>query len=138
MIPKDHVPQIVQKCGEPDIRIAHKNGRHHIPSDIRNYAILRKEYDTAEWKDPRTEFYLGNACRGLKKWLEAIQWYTKVLERSGSRDDRLSACLNIGYCYTMFGRPWRAIDWFLQALKIHTLETLRIDGSEVIWLGDTS
>src|SRR5437867_3256676 len=122
MIPKDHVPQIVQKCGEPDIRIAHKNGRHHIPSDIRNYAILRKEYDTAEWKDPRTEFYLGNACRGLKKWLEAIHWYTKVLERSGSRDDRLSACLNIGYCYTMFGRPWRAIDWFLQALKIHTLE----------------
>jgi glycosyltransferase involved in cell wall biosynthesis len=122
MIPRDGKPQIVQKIGDPSCRLLHKHGRHHTFSDIRNYAILRKEYDSSDWKDPRTEFYLGNACRGLKRWSEAIRWYTLTLQRSGSRDDRLSACLNIGYCYTMFGRPWKAIDWFQQAIKIHTLE----------------
>lgn len=119
MCPNDHVPQLVRKIQDPTIRIDHKNGRHHVLSDIRNYAIMTRDYADAEWKDPRTEFYLGNATRGLSRWGESVQWYSKVLERSGSRDDRLSSALNIGAIYMMQKRPWEAIDWFMQAIKIH-------------------
>jgi glycosyltransferase involved in cell wall biosynthesis len=108
----------VHRLGDPTILIQHKHGRHHTLSDIRNFAMLMADYEAAPWKDPRTEFYLANALRGLGQWHEAITWYTKVLRRSGSRDDRLSACLNISYAYLVFQRPWKAMNWFFQAIKI--------------------
>lgn len=120
MIPRSgQVTEVVRVPAE-EARIVHKHGRHHIYSDIRNYAILRNAHEKAEWKDPRWEFYLGNACRGLRRWQEAIDWYARVLRRSGSSDDRLACALNIGFCFILFGRPWRALDWFFQAAKIDT------------------
>jgi glycosyltransferase involved in cell wall biosynthesis len=119
LIPKDGRPQLIVKCPLEQCRIIHKHGRAHELSDIRNFAILRNAYDAeGERKDPRTEYYLGNACRGLRKFSEAIHWYSLVLRRSGSRDDRLSCCLNIAYIHVLRGRPWKAIDWFFQATKI--------------------
>lgn len=108
----------LHRLEDSSICIRHKNSRHHRFSDIRNYAILKTAYDTEEWKDPRTEFYLGNACRGLNDWNQAIKWYALALVRSGSRDDRLTCILNLGYGYLQFNRPWKAMDWFLQATKI--------------------
>jgi len=119
LIPKDGRPQLIVKCPLEQCRIIHKHGRAHELSDIRNYAILRNAYDAeGERKDPRTEYYLGNACRGLRKFSEAVKWYSIVLRRSGSRDDRLSCALNIAYIHLLRGRPWKAIDWFLQSTKI--------------------
>ncbi len=118
MIGKDRRPSEITRVPEGLAKISHKNGRHHLYSDIRNYAILRNAYDTAEWKDPRWEFYLGNACRGLTNYKEAVQWYCRLLHRSGSPDDRFAALLNIAYCYILFGRPWRAIDFLYQATKV--------------------
>ena len=124
MVPNNGAPTTVNRFSEA--AIVHKNGRHHTYSDIRNYAILYNAWKTAaekkEWLDPRWEYYLGNACRGLSRWPEAIKWYTRVLKRSGSREDRLSCTLNIAYSYILFGRPWRAIDWFFQAIKIFPSE----------------
>lgn len=119
LIPKDGNPQLIVKCPLEQCRIIHKHGRAHELSDVRNYAILRNAYDEeGERKDPRTEYYLGNACRGLKAFSEAIKWYALVLRRSGSRDDRLSCALNIAYIHILRGRPWRAIDWFHESMKI--------------------
>jgi glycosyltransferase involved in cell wall biosynthesis len=118
LIPKSGHPGAVGRVPEDVSKIVHKHGRFHIFSDVRNYAILREAHEKAEWKDPRWEFYLGNACRGLSRWTECIAWYCRVLQRSGSRDDRLSAALNIAYCHILLGRAWRAIDWFAQAMKI--------------------
>src|SRR5262245_30544843 len=115
----------VHRLDEGDITIKHAHARHHIFSDIRNYAILRESYDKEKsdgWPDPRTEFYLGNACRGMGMWSEAIKWYSHAILRSGSRDDRLSCGLNIAYGYLSFLRPWKALDWFLQCTKIWTDE----------------
>lgn len=115
----------VHRIDDPNIHIRHANPRPHTYSDIRNYAILREAYDretAAGWPDPRTEFYLANACRGLGNWGEAIKWYSQALLRSGSRDDRLSCALNVAYGYMSFSRPWKSMDWFLQATKIWTDE----------------
>lgn len=118
LVPKDGVPQRVEKIDRAAARIIHKHPRHHTFSDVRNYVILRHAYETADWKDPRWELYLGNASRGLARYTEAIQWYTRTLQHSGSPEDRLTCALNIAYAYILFGRPWRAIDWFFQAIKI--------------------
>jgi glycosyltransferase involved in cell wall biosynthesis len=117
-IPINGRPNVVVKVDPTVSRLLHKHGRAHIYSDIRNYAILLEAHQNADWKDPRWEFYLGNAARGLSRWHEAIAWYSKTLQRSGSREDRLACALNIGYCHILFHRPWRAIDWFNQAIKI--------------------
>lgn len=116
MIPRDgHLRQIFRYEGA---HIAHKHCKHHTFSDARNYVILREAYDNATWRDPRIEFYLGNACRGLSRWNEAIDWYKKLLRRSGSRDDRYSSILSIAHIYILNHRDWLAIDWLLQATKV--------------------
>lgn len=122
-IPRNRTPEAVLKCNDPAIRIAHKNHRANTKwSDIRNYCILRKAYDDAatenRWLDPRWDLYLGNAMRGLEKYDEAVEWYARLLKRSGCREDRHTAAVNIGTIYTIKERPWRALDWFWQAIKI--------------------
>lgn len=119
MIPSSGQPQVIVKCPLPQCRIVHKNGRPHEFSDIRNYTILRSAYDKEGWKDPRTEFYLGNAARGLALWNESMKWYGLLLQRSGSRDDRIASALNIAYIHLMKGRGWKAVDWFFQCTKIN-------------------
>lgn len=120
MIRKDGRPSNCYKFSAA--KIVHKHGRAHEFSDVRNYAILRHAWETMPWKDPRWEYYLGNACRGLSRWQEAVDWYTKTLQRSGARDDRYTCALNIANIYLFFSRPWHAINWFGQANKIHPSE----------------
>jgi glycosyltransferase involved in cell wall biosynthesis len=78
-------------------RICHRRSHDdkERAADIRNYVILRKELEdtkaAGKWIDPRTVFYLGNACRGLGRDVESIEYYTELLDRSGNRDDRFSA-----------------------------------------------
>jgi glycosyltransferase involved in cell wall biosynthesis len=112
--PLSQIPRVPPE----EARVLHKHGRHHTFSDIRNYAILRHAFETSDWKDPRWDYYLGNACRGLGVWGESVRWYKRVLSRSGSRDDRFAAALYVGYIHLIQNRFWRAIDWFSQAVKI--------------------
>lgn len=122
LIPADSVQRPMKKIPSQVSSVDHIHFRYHLLSDVRNYAILRNAWDNAnrdgEWMDPRWEFYLGNACRGLKRYNESINWYARVLQRSGSIEDRLASALNIAYAHIYFGRHWKAIDWFFQAIKI--------------------
>lgn len=119
---------VVTKTQTPST-IQHKHGRHHLYSDIRNYVILLEHYREDPYQDPRTELYLGNACRGLANgktgnpWYKrAIEWYFRAFKRSGCRDDRVNIVLNIAYIHHQHGRTWRAIDWFHQAIKLYPAE----------------
>lgn len=122
LIPRDMNPELAQKCPDPGVSILHKNHRKSIWSDIRNYVILMNAYDKAveveAWLDPRWDFYIGNALRGMENYDLAVKWYGRVLKRSGSRDDRFTACMNIAIIHSLRGRYWLALDWCWQAVKI--------------------
>lgn len=126
LVPRNLSPEMVKRCPRPDIKIRHSNQQKSVLSDVRNYVILKRAYDEAKdkgtWLDPRWDFYLGNACRGMEDYEEAVTWYSRVLRRSGSREDRFTSCCNIGTIYLIKSRPWRALDWFFQAHKIFPAE----------------
>jgi glycosyltransferase involved in cell wall biosynthesis len=130
-------PQSFQRINPEECRVEHRNHRGSTLSDIRNYAILRHAYETAqekgEWIDPRWIYYLGNACRGMQIWDESKAWYSKMLRCSGSRDDRFSAIINIASICQIKGRPWLAMDWFLQALKVHPADPRGYFGVARCW-----
>ena len=105
--------------------IIHAAGRRdHTLSDIRNYCIIRDEIETdlayGRQPDVRSVFYLGNACRGLKRHAEALQMYTKTYNLSGSRDDRYSAAYYIAITYLApeIQRPAEALDWAYTCLRL--------------------
>jgi glycosyltransferase involved in cell wall biosynthesis/tetratricopeptide (TPR) repeat protein len=112
-------------CGERDITIHHVHGMRHAHeiSDLRNYAILRDEFErckaSGEWIDPRTLFYLGNACRGLGEYEEAIRLYDEFEPLSGNPDDRVLACLYRANIYQELKRPWRSLHLLNQAEMIN-------------------
>jgi len=92
-------------------------------SDIRNYVILRREIEEMsdeEQPDPRTLFYLGNACRGLLRLQEAIDLYRRFEALSGSPDDRFGAAYFIAgiYMTPAFQRPLEAADWYSKCIEI--------------------
>jgi len=89
--------------------VQHRAPKDHEFSDLRNYIILRKDYVVDKNEDPRTLFYLGNACRGLKDYSEAVSWYNSFVKRSGSKEDVMAARLNNAYCLSEMGMNWKAL-----------------------------
>lgn len=89
-------------------------------SDLRNYVILRGELSESEVPDPRTIFYLANACRGLKLYREAISLYRRFVRISGSEDDRFNAWYFSASIFMEHDvqRPHDAYDAFIEAMKI--------------------
>lgn len=89
-------------------------------SDLRNYVILRGELDEADVPDARTVFYLGNACRGLKLYREAVSLYRRFDRISGSEDDRFNAWYFVASIYmeSAVRRPHDAYDAYMECLKI--------------------
>lgn len=119
MLPSNGVIPEIKQLNDPGIRIVHKSPVGHLVSNVRNYAIMIDAYEKAEWKDPRLELYLGNACRGLGRNAEAVRWYRRHLKRSGSPDDRYNAQCDIGVLAMISGgRYWAALDEFFLATKI--------------------
>jgi len=89
-------------------------------SDLRNYVIMRTELEASEIPDPRTIFYLGNACRGLGLHREAVSLYKRFDRVSGSEDDRFNAWYFVASVYleASVRRPHDAADAYLECLKI--------------------
>lgn len=87
-------------------------------SDLRNYVILRSEYDRQQKKDPRTELYLGNAATGLEEWDEALGWYERFLKHSGSEPDCFAARMYRSNAYLRKGRYYRALEELIEAQRI--------------------
>lgn len=91
-------------------------------SDMRNYCILRQELEEMEIPDPRTVFYLANACRGLGLFKESISLYHRFNRLSGSSEDRFNAWYYVASIY-MDGtvrRPIDAREAYWECLKIKT------------------
>ncbi len=101
------------------IFVVHRNPKPHKFSDLRNYIVLRNDLESnKEYRDPRTLFYLGNACRGLGEHLEAIRWYMEFVKRSGSRDDIYSAWLSTIGAWCELNRPYKALTAANEAKRI--------------------
>ena len=101
--------QLLGRDVNSPVVIRHRAPKSHEFSDLRNYIILRKDFEIDGNFDPRTLFYLGNACRGLKDHEESVAWYNKFVHRSGSRDDVMAARINMAYCFSEMGRDWKGI-----------------------------
>lgn len=102
-------------------RISHTDQRKPGQfSDLRNYVILRDELDKSELPDPRTIFYLGNACRGLRLYREAISLYKRFDRISGSEDDRFNSWYFVASIYmeAAVRRPHDAYDAYIECMKI--------------------
>jgi tetratricopeptide (TPR) repeat protein len=104
--------------------IDHKKGRSTQYSDIRNYVILRKDYEEskkADALDPRTIFYYGNSARGLRNFKEAHLLYDEFDPVSGNPDDRFAAHY---YKASMYldpecQRPLDALESYKRCTEIH-------------------
>jgi glycosyltransferase involved in cell wall biosynthesis len=113
------------KVEVPEIFIKHEPRFKKKPgfSDLRNYVILRKEFEESPNDvDPRTLYYLANACRGLKRFKESIFWNQQLVGRSGSADDRHSAAMNTAICYAQEQRYWAMLQWANKAIQIKPFE----------------
>lgn len=104
-------------------RIVHTEDRKpHQISDIRNYLILREEFERTKNGDldPRTVFYLGNSARGLKRFGEALQYYDFFDAQSGSQDDRFAASYYRAgiFMEAAVRRPLDALDAYFKCVEI--------------------
>lgn len=119
LCPKDGMEGLhLARHPEFPTRVKHRSPKPHGFSDLRNYLILRHSLETEDYKDPRTIFYLGNACRGLARNQEAVEWYMRFVGQSGSRDDILSARLSACACLIRDERPWAALAQALEAQRV--------------------
>lgn len=118
----------VRFCEDLKAAVVHSEARKkHQVSDIRNYIILRNELEQlpeGEIPDPRTLFYIGNACRGLARHQEAIEFYKNFINVSGSEDDRFAAAYYIAatYMHPDMRRPIDAMDWYFKCVEIKPLD----------------
>jgi tetratricopeptide (TPR) repeat protein len=108
--------------GDLEASIVHTDARKADGvSDIRNYVILRREYEeTKEALDPRTVFYLANAARGLRRFKEAADLYDEFDALSGSGDDRYAAYYYRGAMYLdpEVNRPLSAVEVFEKCVDL--------------------
>jgi glycosyltransferase involved in cell wall biosynthesis len=104
--------------------VHHKVEDDHRLTDIRNYIIMRNEIEECKAAgkciDPRTIFYLGNACRGLGKDGDALEYYDELYQSSGSMDDRWLSKYYSGMIWIndKNRRPLDGLDCFLACLKL--------------------
>jgi len=114
----EHKINFMARDPKAPFRVQHlKPPKSHF-ADVRNYIIMRYDWDIRGNHDPRTLFYLGNACRGLERWREAIVYYDKFVTRSGNYEDVFSAYLGKIAALTALERYWEALDVTFQAEKI--------------------
>lgn len=94
----------------------------HRISDIRNYCIMRRELEETgiDKGDPRTVFYLANACRGLGLFQDAVSYYRQFNLLSGSEEDRFCAAYYVGgiYLEPTVRRPVDARAAFMKCAEI--------------------
>lgn len=122
-IPKPGVlPRPAAYFSDLETRIVHHKDRaNNRLADIRNYVIIRREVESdGDKPDPRSIFYLANSARGLGRFPECIDLYQRLLDVSGSRDDRFAAAYYVAYVYLheSIRRPLDAIDWFFKCVRL--------------------
>lgn len=119
LTPKPGVEVVMARDPNLPCFVRHVAPKPHKFSDLRNYVILRNDFEVCDNQDPRTMFYLGNACRGLEENQEALDWYERFVTCSGSRDDIMAARLSMAACFSRVSRYWRALGEALEAQRIN-------------------
>jgi glycosyltransferase involved in cell wall biosynthesis len=127
-IPRDGIDPPPRQVGYfVDLKAKLVHTAAHAPheiSDIRNYIILRREYEEAQSGlirlDPRTVLYLANAARGLKRHDEAHALYQMFDDISGSTEDRWNAAYYRASIYLdeSVQSPLEAQDMFRKCVEI--------------------
>jgi len=128
LIPADDKWDAIRGAGFlQDLRtyiVHHKETADSRATDVRNYVILRNEIkeckDAQKPVDPRTVFYLGNACRGLGRDSDALHHYEELYEVSGSLDDRFLAKYYSGMIWIndRNRRPLDGLDCFFDCVRL--------------------
>lgn len=114
------LPQMSTERHYPEVYVEHKHSNvpvRHRESSRRNYMILRAVVDAGS-TDPRHYLYLGQACYGLKRWVEAIQWYDRAVVTSGSTWDIAEALRRSAYCEMQMGYNVSALKRCQQADRV--------------------
>lgn len=101
------------------LAVVHRAPKQHKFSDLRNYIVLRNDLEVNGNHDPRTLFYLGNSCRGLDEYDEALKFYHDFVHQSGSRDDIMAARLGAAGCYGHKKMLWASIQEAMQAVLVN-------------------
>lgn len=76
-----------------EVVIQHLPGHKEVPSNVRNLAILEKDYFERNRKDIRTTFYLANAYFDCGQYVEACDFYDKYLKIGNWSEERFFARL---------------------------------------------
>lgn len=134
LIPRDSSNDYVM-ARDPNcpIVVRHRAPKQHEFSDLRNYIILRKDLEIDGNFDPRTLFYIANACRGLKHHQEAIHWYHDFVTKSGSAEDIMAARINCAYCYSQLGLRMSGIRECLEAQLVDNTDPRVYYTMAAIW-----
>jgi glycosyltransferase involved in cell wall biosynthesis len=87
--------------------------------DLRNARILLFHYEKQGQKlESRMWKMLGNACRGLGKYFDAIQAYEEHLNSSSWDMDHYFALYQSAFCYRAMNMPEEASAYDMRAVKI--------------------
>lgn len=93
--------EVSGKIINSDIAITHKKSGHSIG---RNLSIYNKKIESGDVFTPRDYFYYGNELRENGHYQQAIESYTKNINRKdGWIEDKVYACINRADCYRFLG-----------------------------------
>lgn len=136
LIPHDPTFKDLNILRDPAVPVfvRHKNPKEHKFSDLRNYVILRHDLESSPYRDPRTLFYLGNACRGLEDPAEALHWYEEFIGQSGNRDDIMAALFSMSACWAMQQRYWKALQVCGRAMHVQPEDPRVYYNMATLWL----
>ena len=89
-------------------------------SSERNYEIISNHVlaKGVEASDPRDLLSLGNACLGLRRYSEALDWYSEFTERSGWNEEIYVALHRMAVCHRELGNLDLALEFEFRALSV--------------------
>lgn len=121
-VPTEGVIQVKDiETGVGTVEVEHHSDEvHHKESAERNLSILMAEYvKDGDNTDPRTLQYLGMSYQALVKHQEAITFFTKHIEKTGSQSDRFWSLHRLSASLHTLGDHRNAISVVMDCLKLY-------------------
>lgn len=96
-----------------DITVTHWKRKNHTDRNLNIYQKKMNEYIVFS---PREMFYYARELYYHEYYDQAIEMFKKFLEtKKGWKENNISACLFLGYCYHYQKDQQKAIDWLLKS-----------------------
>jgi FkbM family methyltransferase len=93
--------------------------KHHLARVKQTKGILLEMLEEEGGKDPRTHFYLGEACSDLGEWDEALGYYRQCADLRGWPEEGAWACWRAANILASRKRWTDAIDEAVKGLSRH-------------------